>query len=363
MSPGAPRLSERQLMSLWLAVREAATLVGRDASDLPGPSPLMQALATDARRLADELDGTLRHHRADLARAGPAERMKVLLVDDDPCALTAMKALLAPEFDVSTTSQPGDVPHLVEQLHPDAIVTDLYMPEIDGLTLIDLLRGSGCSALPVLVVTAATDTTRQLEALELGAFDFLTKPVDVADLSARIHRAVRHARELQHQRVLQQTDDLTGLLNRRAFNDVLRLGLSDRRSKPGLALALIDVDGLKQINDAWGHPTGDRAIMAVAHALDRARRASDFAARIGGDEFALVMPGADLAAAQRVVARVDDALSGQPLVLADGTQLNVRVSSGISTCTGPGCAPADLFAPADEALYAMKRARHPADAH
>lgn len=351
------KIAERHLTALWVSVREASALVRGGHLAIDAAAPLLSALATDARRLADELEADQRGRRAPPRPAVPGKRMKVLLVDDDPCALVPLQRLLAHDFDVLTTSDPTAVVGLLDAHHPDAVVTDLYMPDLDGLALLALVRASGTSAPPVLVASAATDDARKLEALEQGAFDFIAKPIDVPDLKARIHRAVRHARELDRQRVLQQTDDLTGLLNRRAFHEVVQAALDDRRTDRKVALAMIDEDGLKRVNDTFGHAVGDRAIVAIARALDVARRRTDSAARLGGDEFALVMPGADLAAAQRVMARVNEALAANPLALDDGRPVRLEISWGLafgegSTATGPS-----LLAAADAALYEMKRTK------
>ena len=142
----------------------------------------------------------------------------------------------------------------------------------------------------------------------------------------------------------------------RAFN--LRAETFGREERGGSrSLVLFDVDGLKHINDTWGHPAGDRAICAVAQAMQRCRRAHDLAARLGGDELALLMPGTDLSGGERLLARVDAELARLPLELADA-RVAVRISRGLAMLREEDDTPGQLMARADEALYVCKRQHH-----
>jgi len=355
-------IAERHLISLWSAVRDAARLLGDADGGLawaaPQLGPLLQALAVDARRLADLLEEQAKRAPHLAAARAPEPRAAILLVDDDPITLAGLRELLSAEFEVHATVDPAEVPQRLAAAKIDAVVTDLSMPGLDGMALLELVQRDEHPP-PVLFVSGSLDADRRREALQRGAFDFVSKPVDVPELAARIHRAVRHARDLEHQRELQQTDELTGLPNRRAFLAALRGALADRRSpQRALAVVFVDQNGLKQVNDAWGHPAGDRAIVQVARALQQARRSTDVVARLGADEFAIVMPGADAASAVRVMERARDELAANPLPLPGGASLALSVSWGVSLATPDdrGADGAALIARADAALYAMKRA-------
>lgn len=152
---------------------------------------------------------------------------------------------------------------------------------------------------------------------------------------------------------LSEHDGLTGLHNNRAFLD--RYGRALERAiatREPLAIVLIDVDRLKAINDAFGHPAGNEALIHVAEALRSSKRAADVAARWGGDEFAILLEGADAAAATRVAERVIAHLRATPLRL-DRRSAPVSVTIGICTAAEPSSS-SDLFAAADRALFAGK---------
>jgi diguanylate cyclase (GGDEF)-like protein len=161
------------------------------------------------------------------------------------------------------------------------------------------------------------------------------------------HYAAALARAEQHRRDT-RTDFMTGLANRQEFERALERAIaSARRHKRPLTLMLLDLDGLKQINDLHGHEAGDTAINAVGAALQLAVRASDTSARLGGDEFGLAMPETTLEQALEVLHRIDG------LLAADG----LRVSAGIANWV-PGMESAALLRKADARLYRDKRKHH-----
>jgi diguanylate cyclase (GGDEF)-like protein len=209
---------------------------------------------------------------------------------------------------------------------------------------------------PCLLLTADPTVDAKRDAFDHGAVDYLTKPIDAGELIPRLHARIAAARLLREERRLKETDELTGLPNRRALRRVLARAHEASRSRgTPLTVVLIDVDGLKRINDGFGHAIGDRAIRAVADALRASRRDHDVATRLGGDEFAVVIPDADLEGAARFIARVQAALGA---IALDGAQppIEVRVSHGAATL-GHGEAVDALLERADHALYACKRRR------
>jgi diguanylate cyclase (GGDEF)-like protein len=354
-------------LGLWASIREALDgLSHPDAErvmDTPSALPLLKVLAADSRKLSELLQGLLSTdtqppHPWDGATPKEA-RPRLLLVDDDTATLTGLTELLSSEFEVIATDDSRRAADLIRTQPLDAVVSDLRMPGLDGFALLELLREDSLQQVPCVLVSAETALSEKLRALHSGAVDFLVKPLNPDELAARIHNAVAHGRELRREKLLQQTDDLTGLLNRRALRNAIQWAIRRaHESQAPLSLALIDQDGLKQINDTFGHPTGDAAIVAIAGALGHNRRTGDFAARLGGDEFALVMPDTDADGAERVLARVDEELAASPLVLPNGIELRLRVSHGVATL-GPSD-PNDwsaLLSRADTLLYAAKRAK------
>jgi diguanylate cyclase (GGDEF)-like protein len=362
-NPATQPIAERHLVGLWSAIRDAHELVNRGALDdvleTPEAAPLLRSLAADARKLADALARRTVEPAPAMA-SHPDDAACVLMIDDDAVALDALATLLADDFRVITTTKPGDVTRLLRENAVDAVVTDMRMPDIDGLGVLELVEAAGAPAPPVLLVSGHLDAEERLRAMERGVFDFQTKPIDPEELTARIHHALRHTHELERQRSLQLTDDLTGIFNRRALHTCLAAALArGRQYQEPVALAIIDQDGLKQINDAYGHPAGDRSIVAIASILSGTRRGSDSVVRMGGDEFALVMPGTTAEGASQLLERITTTLTEDPIALAPAVSMRLSVSYGIAS-TGPETFESEeaLLCSADSALYAMKRARH-----
>ncbi|MFH2010040.1 MAG: GGDEF domain-containing protein [bacterium] len=175
----------------------------------------------------------------------------------------------------------------------------------------------------------------------------------IQELSGRVHEQQREIADL---RKLAYTDPLTGLANRRAFDEQLERAMHHlHRDRRGIAVILIDVDQMKQINDVHGHPGGDAALRWVADRLRRVMRRHDQVARIGGDEFAVLLPGAGLTEARRVAERIRSTLrQTEPM-----TGRVVTVSAGVAMLTSGDAHRASsslLMRRADEALYAAKAA-------
>lgn len=354
--------AERHLVALWGAVRDAHEQLRRGHLDPHIMDPqlvgLLQSLSKDMRQFAEELHTRIQPapRQVELLR-NPEEKPHVLIVDDDPNALTAMTLILQEEFEVTATNLATHAVKLAREKPCDAVITDLRMPGVDGLALLDLLRVSSMSpAPPLLVVADAHDARHRRPALERGVFDFLVRPFDREELRARLHSAVLHGQELQREHNLQLTDDLTGLLNRRALNLALRDALQ-KSAEQGMsvALALVDQDGLKQINDLYGHGAGDRAIVAVARALSSVRRSTDVVVRQGGDEFAVLMPNTTIDGAHRMLERAEAELAANPIDVGKGVMVRLQISFGIASCNASVTTGEALLAAADTALYAMKR--------
>ena len=324
---------------------------------------LLESLACDSRRLAEVLQGRLLPTRLmflEPARA-PHQKPRVLVVDDERASRESMTTLLSEAFDVTPASRAAEAAQLAREHTPDAVVTDLCMPEVDGLGLLDLLKSNRLAPTPpLLVLSPYSDAPRRNMALERGAFDYLSRPVDEGELLARLHRAVAHGQELKREHALQLSDDLTGVFNRRALlpslNDALAQSVA--RKQP-VALALVDQDGLKSINDCFGHAAGDKCIIAVARALESACRSTDVVVRHGGDEFAVVMPNTTLDGANKMLERACAELAKSPVELGPKLEVPVQISYGIAAGLATTFDATALLSAADAALYAMKRQKAP----
>jgi two-component system cell cycle response regulator len=251
---------------------------------------------------------------------------------------------------------------LVEREVPDVVLLDHELPGVDGMEVLDRLRAHDeLAAVPVIMLTGSSDPELMLEALRRGAHDHLRKPVDFAELDARVLAALRvkrlHDALLDANRRLARqalTDDLTGLANRRHGGRQLEreVALCVRHGRL-LALVRVDVDHFKSINDSHGHEAGDQVLVEVARRLQGAVRGGDELARWGGDEFVALLPDTDKAGALRAAERLRAAVAAAPIVAA-GTELPVTISVGWAHWAGD--TPDDLLARADRALYKAKDA-------
>jgi diguanylate cyclase (GGDEF)-like protein len=157
-------------------------------------------------------------------------------------------------------------------------------------------------------------------------------------------------------RVSATHDALTGLLNRRSFEARLRdeLLLGTRREEP-VSVALIDIDHFKQVNDAFGHAGGDHALRALAELMRGSVRRTDAVARWGGEEIAVILPGAGREVARAHLERLRTQVAALEFAVEHGMRIRLTVSAGIATAPGDGTSAADLVRLADERLFEAKR--------
>lgn len=245
----------------------------------------------------------------------------------------------------------------------DVFVVGLHSDVRAGLRLISAIRtGSATRYLPILLAAPEEATEAIADALELGANDYLLKPVEEAELCARLRTQLRRRRyqvllgtHYQDGLKLALVDELTGLHNRRYLLSHLGrlLTESSERDKP-IAAAMIDIDHFKRINDEMGHAFGDDVLRGLAGRVVGQLRPSDTLARLGGEEFVVIMPETTGAEAHEVAERLRMKVAEAAIPVPDGRSAAITVSCGIA-CAGPGRQDADtLLQAADRALYRAK---------
>jgi diguanylate cyclase (GGDEF)-like protein len=217
----------------------------------------------------------------------------VLVVDDTANTLELIKTLLGGEHRVLTASEAETGMKIALQEEPDLILLDIRMPGIDGYQLCRHLKADPITReIPVVFVTAMDEEREEAKGLELGAIDYITKPLSPPILRARVRNHIDLKRQRDQLRRLSAVDGLTSLANRRAFGEALEKEWRSaiRRNTP-ISLLMTDVDDFKQFNDAYGHLAGDEALRRVAKALTSAAlRPADVVARYGGEEFVILLP-------------------------------------------------------------------------
>lgn len=280
-------------------------------------------------------------------------KARVLVVDDRRSTRDALAALLSDEgYDVTVADDGSAAFRCAEAAAPDLILTDLEMPDLGGLGLLRRVRAHPLLAdVPVIVMSAYQDTQHRIEGFALGADDFVPKPLDFTELSWRIRRHLYRAGRQQAALRASVSDQLTGILNRRGIDNFFVRSTAGGRG--AFSILLADVDRFKGINDRFGHAAGDSALRAVASVLQENVRATDGLGRIGGDEFLIVLPGADARAADELVKRLRAQLPLQ-VTLRGAVAVPVTFSVGIAS-TARRESLEELIARADRAMYEDKR--------
>jgi two-component system cell cycle response regulator len=289
---------------------------------------------------------------------------KVLIVDDQKTDVLLLERTLrgAGYVSIESTTDPREVCELHRKNRYDLILLDLQMPGLDGFQVMESLKAIEAGGyLPVLVITAQPD--HKLRALKAGAKDFVSKPLDLAEVLIRTYNMLEvrllHEAARNHGKMLESlalNDPLTGLANRRLLAEKMSIALAHaRRNKSAMAVVFLDLDGFKQINDTLGHGAGDVLLKMVAGRLVATVREEDTVARLGGDEFIIALwdvRGADRAAT--VALKVIEAVS-QPYDI-QGHTVSITTSAGVGIYPVDGEDADTLMKSADLALYEAKRA-------
>ncbi|SMC20357.1 diguanylate cyclase (GGDEF) domain-containing protein [Andreprevotia lacus DSM 23236] len=283
-----------------------------------------------------------------------------MLVDDQPLNIRVLHELLQGDYDLYMATSGAQALALAQQLLPDLILLDLVMPDMDGYAVLrQLQQDDATRTIPVVFVTATQEEADEEAGLALGAVDFITKPIKPAIVRARVRTQLTIKRQADQLRVLAQVDGLTGIANRRRFDEMLSAEwLRCARQGEPLSLILIDVDFFKRYNDHYGHQMGDTCLRQVAHALaDAVHRSHDLLARYGGEEFVCLLPDTDADGAAHIGELMLERIRALRLPHAQSDVAEwITVSAGCaSVLPEPGQDPALLIALADQRLYRAKQ--------
>ncbi|MCW5681884.1 MAG: PleD family two-component system response regulator [Xanthobacteraceae bacterium] len=290
---------------------------------------------------------------------------KILIVDDRPSSIDRLHTALAGSQTVDVESNPQEALFRLAEGNYDLLLLSLELSDFDALRLCGQVRSlERTRHLPILLVTEPGDQARLLRGLDLGANDYIVRPIDRNELVARVRSQVRRKRyaerlrdSVQTSMELAVTDPLTGLYNRRYMEGHVGT-LVDRSAARGksLSVLLLDIDYFKSINDGYGHDAGDDVLRDFSDRLRACIRGIDLACRYGGEEFVVVMPDTDIGVATMVAERIRRRVAGDMFPIHRGAKsIEVTISIGIAARATTEDTAAMILKRADEALYRAKR--------
>lgn len=315
----------------------------------PGESA---ATMSDAEILISSLMSGLLHERG----RPPC----VLVVDDQPINIQVLYRTLSPEYRVLMATSGAKALELCRQDPPDLVLLDVVMPDIDGHEVCARLKADPSTRdIPIIFVTSHHSAQEETQGLELGAIDFVNKPVNPTMVRARVKT---HLTLAFHKQLLRQTvllDGLTRVNNRRGFDE--RLGVEWRRAvRLGslLSLLMLDVDEFKHYNDCYGHQAGDDCLRNLAVTIKAsALRPADYVARLESDRFCCILPETEADGAMTVARRIEQHVSSLRIEHAGLKTGNViTLSMGLASCVPERDAvPGSLLAQAERRMLLAKQ--------
>ncbi|NCP41274.1 MAG: diguanylate cyclase [Rhodoferax sp.] len=289
----------------------------------------------------------------------PGPQTRLLLVDDQPINIRVLQQIFSSQYACFAATGGVQALEFCRRTPPDLVLLDIVMPDMDGYAVCKALKADPATRdIPVVFITAHTDALEESQALELGAVDFISKPVNPAVVRARVktHLTLKYQSDLLRQLVFR--DGLTGAFNRRYFDQQLTTEVARSvRSQLPLALVMIDVDFFKRFNDHYGHQAGDDCLRQVVQLLQQGlRRPADLVARYGGEEFACILPETSFEDAMAIARELEDSVRAKAISHAASDVAGVvTISLGVAERLPDTSAdPQALLALADAQLYQAK---------
>ncbi len=299
-----------------------------------------------------------------------SKEVRVLVVEDSPTQAQLLELILTEAGFVVDVAENGKVGiDKFDMIRPDLVILDVVLPDVDGFTVCRRLKGKMKTYIPILMLTARDEIEDRVDGLELGADDYMVKPLETREFMARIRVLLRIknlqdelqgmlAKERESLNILKRValvDQLTNVYNRHYFAEALAAEFEKaRRYGHPLSCIMLDVDHFKEFNNRYGHDVGDWVLRKTAAVLKDKLRHADMLARYGGDEFVVLQPMTEEDNAARTADRLCRAVSEKTWESAVGG-LDIRISLGVADFVMKSCTTSDdLLKHADQALYQAK---------
>jgi diguanylate cyclase (GGDEF)-like protein len=281
----------------------------------------------------------------------------ILIVDDEKMNLDILGQVLSPMSRLLIAKNGKRALELAQKHVPDLILLDVLMPEMSGFEVIAALKASSITDhIPVIFITGLTSEENEERGFFLGAVDYITKPFNRTIVKARV---TTHIRIIDQMRTIEQiafVDPLTKISNRRGFDKLFtcewKKAMEDNQP---ISFMIIDADKFKNYNDSYGHPQGDILLQTIAEVFARLAPRPEHAARWGGEEFVMMLPGMDFDEAEEVAQQVRKEVEALRVPRENGELTTITVSIGLnSTVPDDTTTIGDFIKKADEALYQAK---------
>ncbi|MGZ8190967.1 MAG: diguanylate cyclase [Methylococcaceae bacterium] len=288
-------------------------------------------------------------------------RARLLIIDDEPINIRMLDGMLRDDYDIIVALNGIEaLKRAFVTLPPDLILLDIQMNGIDGYEVCQRLKDNEITReIPVIFVTSMTDEEDERKGLELGAVDYIHKPYRPSIIKARLRNHMELKRQRDQLSRLSSLDALTGIANRRSFEDFLEQEWRRAvRLSEVMSLIFMDIDHFKKYNDNYGHVAGDECLKEISNILKTSlKRPIDLLARYGGEEFVCVLPRTDIQGALHIAEKIHEAILAKAIPHAfSDTSDCVTLSFGVASLNPvrEQNIPSDLIIAADNMLYKAK---------
>lgn len=278
---------------------------------------------------------------------------KILVVDDEKIMLLMARRFLEKKYEIVTAMSGAEAIKIFEREHPDMILSDLMMPEMDGYELQQILQEKFPEHVPIMFMTADESDESESKGFEVGAADYIRKPFKAEVLQRRVENILNHLDQIHGLQEQAETDPMTGLLNKSASQKAVD---SVAGKLPG-ALLMIDLDSFKLVNDIYGHAMGDKILIVFAELIKKISRTEDVAGRMGGDEFIVYLKNVTNEEVLQIKTKFlnEEILAAAKNLMGEDMEIPLGVSVGAVFAPNEGKDFLTLFKKADSALYDVKQ--------
>lgn len=283
----------------------------------------------------------------------PAKQDFILIIDDDVVFISYLKNVLEKKgYSVIAAHNGKRGLALVYELQPSIVFLDIMLPDSNGFSILDNIKKTKKELMFVSVISSNDCKENRIRTLEMGAMDFMAKPIDEELLIAYVSNRLAYKRELEQAIVI---DELTQIYNRKFMESQMKLFIKQhQQNKEHFSIAIIDLDYFKKVNDTYGHLVGDEVLKGFASLVKELKGAEEIACRYGGEEFVILMPRTTKKEAFIFIEKLRTSMEKKTFT-ANGTSFHVTFSSGIAEATSTNLHPKKMLEEADQALYTAKQ--------